>query len=77
MVFFAWYIAGVSCGVFFVLLVSTTRPRPCSVKIAKQRKCCRICRREDAASPGNPFVFNYGKEYAHSKCVEAESKLGE
>jgi len=49
---------------------------PLSVAEAKKLRVCRICRIDDKPSPGNPLVLNYGKEYAHEKCLKRNDQEG-
>lgn len=45
---------------------------PFAVKQAQILKVCRFCGEDDDAhGPGNPFIMNYGEEYAHQACMEA------
>jgi len=45
-----------------------------SLKEAKRLNVCRICR-GNPGGPRNPFILNYGYEFAHKKClIEANRK---
>lgn len=39
-----------------------------TVEQARKARICRICHGPDDP----PFTYNYGKEYAHTKCLELE-----
>jgi hypothetical protein len=44
---------------------------PLSVALAQQRKVCRFCQIDAVPSPDKgPLILDYGKEYAHLKCLE-------
>lgn len=40
-----------------------------ALKDAQQRRICRICKKAAIPGPDNPIVLDYGKEYAHQKCL--------
>lgn len=41
-----------------------------SLKEAQKKDICRICLNRAWPMFGNPIVLNYGKEYAHGKCLK-------
>lgn len=43
------------------------------VDLARKHGVCRICKKDIRCGEG--VVYNYGKEYAHTKCLEQEGKL--
>lgn len=51
-------------------LFLATVARPLSVREAQLCRVCRVCRTPEGAKPGDLFVYNYGDEYAHQKCLE-------
>lgn len=42
--------------------------RPLTVREAQLCNVCRVCR----GKPGAPFLLEYGKEFAHPKCLEGD-----
>lgn len=51
--------------------VRRRKPRPpYTLKQAKRMRVCRVCGDGETDGPGLPFVYNYGKEYAHQKCLK-------
>jgi hypothetical protein len=45
---------------------------PLSLEEAKEQRVCRFCRRSEKLNDlptDRPFVFNFGKEYAHRACI--------
>lgn len=47
------------------------------LKEAKKKRVCRICHQEALAKgPGDPFVFDFGKEHAHQSCLDWENESG-
>jgi len=45
--------------------------KPLTVKEARKLNICRFCRENsNAKGPDNPLVLNYGKEFAHRKCID-------
>ena len=47
------------------------------LKESQRKRVCRICHQESKAKgPGDPFVFDFGKEHAHQSCLcwEEDSK---
>lgn len=66
---FAWD-SDMSDGEFFG---KPYRPNWLTVKEAQEKRVCRICQVDDRPyPPHNPFILNYGEEYAHLQCLEAE-----
>src|SRR5262245_23317656 len=55
-------------------VLAAVDPEPTPLEKAQKSRTCRICGQPMSAAPGNPFVFNYGKEFAHQKCLDNESK---
>lgn len=41
-----------------------------SLKEAQERGVCRICGMPQQAGPGFPFLTDFGKEFAHEKCLK-------
>lgn len=50
-----------ACGCYF-----NDKRYPLVLEVAKALKVCRFCRSPER--PGDPFVLNFGKEYAHQSC---------
>ena len=45
--------------------------KPLTVKRARELRICRFCREKDSPKElDNSFVLDYGKEYAHRKCID-------
>lgn len=45
------------------------------LKESQKKNVCRICHQPaKAKGPNDPFVFNYGKEHAHKKCIDWEKE---
>lgn len=50
-----------------------TQARVFTVEDAKQLNVCRICKKSSIPLPDNPLILNYGKEFAHQKCLEEKT----
>ncbi len=49
------------------------KPKFLSVEEARLQKCCRICKGDSVPTKYlGPFVFNFGAEHAHQKCIQNE-----
>lgn len=40
-----------------------------SIVEARIQKVCRVCLKPANPSPDNPFVYDYGDEHSHRKCL--------
>lgn len=58
------------CKHILAVVEEIVRTEGLSVQEARRRGVCRICGNRVSAHLRNPFVFNYGKEHAHQKCLE-------
>lgn len=47
------------------------------VNEAQLKGVCRICQEPHSATNGNPFILNYGKEFAHENCLVEEAKAND
>ena len=43
---------------------------PLQLEEAQQRGLCRVCGDPADSLPGNPFIYNFGKEHAHELCLK-------
>ena len=44
--------------------------QPYTLKQAQRLHVCRLCGMGETEGPGFPFVYHYGKEHAHEKCLK-------
>lgn len=54
-----------------------TQRRIFTVEDAQQLNVCRICKKESTPLPDNPLILDYGKEFAHQKCIQKEDPFKE
>ena len=58
----------------YILALPEIQARKLTVEDAQRLDVCRICRGPAKATwPDNHFCLNYGKEYAHRRCLDKEA----